>query len=73
MLLEECVSCRFIVIYLYVRCSLDRFYRLGKRELIFLLSFTCNYVISVMRGLLFSLVLGIGQCYFNVTLPGPSI
>ena len=32
----------------------------GKRELIFLLSFTCNYVVSVRRGFLFLLVLGIG-------------
>ena len=34
--------------------------RLGKRELICLLSFTCNYVVSVRRGFLFLLVLGMG-------------
>ena len=34
--------------------------RLGKRELICLLAFTCNYVVSVPRGFLFLLVLGMG-------------
>ena len=34
--------------------------RLGKRELICPLSFTCNYVVSVRRGLTFLLVLGMG-------------
>ena len=29
-------------------------------ELIFLLSFACNYVVSVKRGLFFLLVLGLG-------------
>ena len=33
---------------------------LGKRELICLLLFTCNYVISVPRGFLFLWVLGMG-------------
>ena len=32
--------------------------QLGKRKLICLLSFTCNYVVSVRRGFLFLLVLG---------------
>ena len=31
---------------------------LGKRQLICLLSFTCNYVVSVRRGFLFLLVFG---------------
>ena len=35
--------------------------RLGKRELIGLLLFTCNYVVSVLRGFLFFWVLGIGN------------
>ena len=41
---------------------------LGKRELFFLLSFTCNYVE-------FLLPLGAWErlCYFIVVLPGPSI
>ena len=34
--------------------------RLGRRELICLLLFTCNYVVSVWRGFLFLLVLGMG-------------
>ena len=40
-------------------------YRIGKRELICLLSFTCNYVASVRRGFLFLLVLGVG-CFILV-------
>ena len=35
----------------------DQLPRLGKRELIWLLSFTCNYVVSVRRGFLFLCVL----------------
>ena len=38
----------------------DQLSRLGKRELLCLLSFTCNYVVSVLRGYLFLLVLGMG-------------
>ena len=34
--------------------------RRGKRELFFLLSFSSNYVVSVRRGFLFLLVLGMG-------------
>ena len=47
--------------------------RLGMRELICLLSFTCNCVISVRKG--FPLPLGAwdGLRYFIVVLPGPSI
>ena len=39
---------------------MDQLPRLGKRELICLLLFTCNYVISVWRGFFFIWVLGIG-------------
>ena len=39
---------------------MDQLPRLGKRELIFLLLFTCNYVVSVWRGFLFLWVLGMG-------------
>ena len=39
---------------------MDQLPRLGKRELICLLSFTCNYLVSVRRGLLFLRVLGMG-------------
>ena len=37
---------------------MDQLPRLGKRELICLLLFTCNYVVSVWRGSLFLWVLG---------------
>ena len=56
------VSCRNLysfVVYLYVNCS-GSITRLGKRELICLLLFTCNYVVSVWRGFLFLWVLGMG-------------
>ena len=39
---------------------MDQLPRLEKRELICLLLFTCNYVVSVWRGFLFLWVLGIG-------------
>ena len=39
---------------------MDQLPRLGKRELICLLSFTCNYVVSDRRGFLFFCVLGMG-------------
>ena len=38
----------------------DQLPRLGVRELIRLLSFTCNYVVSVRSGFFFLLVLGMG-------------
>ena len=37
---------------------MDQLPRLGKRELVCLLLFTCNYVVSVWRGFLFLWVLG---------------
>ena len=46
------VSCRIlysIVSYLYVNCS-GSITSAGERDLICLLSFTCNYVVSVRRG-----------------------
>ena len=39
---------------------MDQLPRLGKKELICLLLFTCNYVVSVWRGFLFLWVLGMG-------------
>ena len=39
---------------------MDQLPRLGKRELICLLLFTCNYVVYVPRGFLFLWVLGMG-------------
>ena len=58
-------SCRISyssVSYLYVRLP-----GLGKGELFFLLSLTCNYVVSVRRGFLFLLVLIIG-CVISLWL-----
>ena len=39
---------------------MDQLPRLGKRELIYPLLFTCNYVVSVRRSFLFLWVLGMG-------------
>ena len=39
---------------------MDKLPRLGKRRLMCLLLFTCNYVVSVRRGFLFLWVLGMG-------------
>ena len=47
--------------------------RLGKRELICLLLFTCNYVVSVLRGFFLPLGAWDGLRYFIVALPEPSI
>ena len=44
----------------YAADIVDQLPRLGKRELICLLLFTCNYVISVWRGFLSLWVLGMG-------------
>ena len=47
----------------------DQLPRLGKRELICLLLFTCNYVVSVWRGFLFLWVLGMGYViYFHIII-----
>ena len=46
--------------------------RLGKRELICLLLFTCTYVVSVWRGFLFILVIGMGYVillWHSLSLP----
>ena len=51
---------------------MDQFPRLGKRELICLLLFTCNYVVSVWRGFLFLWVLGMGYVillWHSLSLP----
>ena len=47
-------------IILLLLAVLDQLPRLGKRKLICLLLFTCNYVVSVWRGFLFLWVLGMG-------------
>ena len=51
---------------------MDQLPRLGKRELICLLLFTCNYVVSVWRGFLFLWVIGMGNdmlLWHSLSLP----
>ena len=51
---------------------MDQLPRLGKRELICLLLFTCNYVVSISRGFLFLWVLGMGYVillWHSLSLP----
>ena len=48
---------------------MDQLPQLEKRELICLLLFTCNYVVSVWRGFLFLCVLGMGHV---ISSPEPS-
>ena len=63
-----------LVLVIYMCAVADQLPRLGKRELICLLSFTCNYVVSVRRGSLFLLVLGFALFYcgtpwaFNINI-----
>ena len=69
------VSCRNLysfVVYLYVGGSGSIVSWLGKRELICLLLFTCNYVVSVCRGFLFLWVLWMGYVsllWHSLSLP----
>ena len=62
MFFEVGVSCRvlYFLFVIYMLAVVDQLPRLGKRELISLLSFTCNYAVSVRRGFLFFWVLGMG-------------
>ena len=73
MLIGVVVLCCILYSIVSVWAVADRLPRLGKRELICLLSFACNCVLSV-RGS-FPLPLGAwgGLRYFIVTLPWPSI
>ena len=51
---------------------MDQLPRLGKRELICVMLFTCNYVVSVRRGFLFLSVLGMGYIillWHSLSLP----
>ena len=51
---------------------MDQLPRLGKRELVCLLLFTCNYVVSVWRGFSFLWVLGMGYVillWHSLSLP----
>ena len=60
------------IVYLYVNDS-DSITSVGEeRELICLLLFTCNYVVSVWRGFLFLWVLGMGYfilLWHSLSLP----
>ena len=62
MLFEVDVLCRIFLplLIIYMLSVADQLPRLRKRELICLLSFTCNYVVSVRKVFLFFLVLGMG-------------
>ena len=51
---------------------MDQLPRLGKRELVCLMLFTCNYVVSVLSGFLFLWVLGMGYVillWHSLSLP----
>ena len=51
---------------------MDQLPRLGKKELVCLLLFTCNYVVSVWGGFLFLWVLGMGYVillWYSLSLP----
>ena len=66
MLIRVVISCCFVLysIAIYLLYAIvDKLPRLGKRELVFLLLFTCSFVVSVSKRFLFLLVLGIG-CTF---------
>ena len=55
-----------------MQAVVDQLPWLGEREIIFLLSFTCNYVVSVRRGFLFLLVLEMGcvvLLWYSLGLP----
>ena len=58
-----------LLLVIYMLAVVDQLPRLGKRELICLLLFTCNYVVSVRRGFLFLWVLGMGCGILIVALP----
>ena len=55
-----------------MQAVVDQLPRLGKRELICLLLFTCNFVVSVRRGFLFLWVLVMGYVillWHSLSLP----
>ena len=58
------VNWRFRSFVQYLQVVADNLPRLGKRELICQLSFTCNNVVSVRRGFLFLWVLGMGSLFY---------
>ena len=67
----SCSNLYSFVVYLCVNGS-GSITSLGKRELICLLLFTCNYGVSVWRGFLFLWVLGMGYVillWHSLSLP----
>ena len=59
-----------LLLVIYMQAVADQLPRLGKRELICLLSFASNYVVSVRRGFLFLLALDI-SCV--ISSPEPKV
>ena len=60
-----------LLLFIY-NAVVDRLPLFGKRELIFILLFTCNYVVSVWRDFLFLWVLGMGYVillWHSLSLP----
>ena len=67
-----CGNSTLSILNYFVFEEVDQLPRLGKRELICLLLFTCNYVVSVWRGFLFLWVLGMGYIillWHSLSLP----
>ena len=59
-----------LLLFVYMSTVVDQLPQLGKRELICLLLFTCNYVVSVWKGFLW--VLGMGYVillWHSLSLP----
>ena len=75
MFLEKVFHVVFCILSLviYIETVVDKLPRLGKRELICLLLFTCNNMVSVRRGFLFLWVLGMSYVILIVALAEPSI
>ena len=62
----------FCCLFICIKAVVDQLPWFGKRELICLLLFTCNYVVSVWRGFLFLWVLGMGYVivlWHSLSLP----
>ena len=65
------VICILLLLFI-CKTVVDQLPRLGKRKLICLLLFTCNYVVSVWRGFLFPWMLGMGYVillWHSLSLP----
>ena len=66
------VEIGILLLFIYMKTIVDQLPRLGKRDLICLLLFTCNYVVSVWRGFLFLWVPGMGYVillWHSLSLP----